>query len=268
MIVAEHLTYHAPGGAELLRDVCCMAEAGKVTGLLGANGAGKTTLLQTLAGLIEPSTGSVTLQGKALRDMDARTRGQTIAFVEQLSRVHWPLTVENTVALGRIPFAHSMSRLKPADYAAIEDALAACEIDYLRKRQVDTLSGGELTRVLMARAMATHAPVLLVDEPTASLDPHHQLHAMELLQNRSRQENTAVMVTLHDLSLMARFCDQVMVMTHGRIVACGTPHEILAGDAIQNAYGIHFSTHSIEGNTYVATLGRIVEHPETEKAAS
>lgn len=253
---AEHITVVAPGGTKLLDDVSLEVRAGELTGVMGANGAGKTTLFKVMTGLSVPSGGTVYLRGKSLCSYDATDRSRYISYVEQLSRVHWPLTVEMTVALGRLPFLHKRVRLASTDRQAVDSAIKHCEIDYLRERKVDTLSGGELTRVLLARAMATEAPVMLADEPMASLDPHHQLHVMELLKVRS-QTGAAVMVTLHDLSLAARWCDRIIVLSHGHVRADGTPAEVLASNQLGKSYGIRTASCEIEGKPFIATLERI-----------
>ncbi|OQW55953.1 MAG: ABC transporter [Proteobacteria bacterium SG_bin9] len=209
---------------------------GELTILAGPNGAGKTTLARALAGLIA-SDGDVTFDGKPFAAMTLRERARALAYLPQGHEFHWPMRVDAIVALGREPHADPFSRKTEADRAAITRAMAATSVAPFADRLITTLSGGECARVAIARALATEAPVLIADEPTASLDERHRLIVMELLRSVARQ-GAAVIAIIHNLALAMRFADKVVLMNEGRIVASGTPHEALTLERIAEVFGV------------------------------
>ena len=176
------------------------------------------------------------LQGRALGSYGPRERARSIAYLPQGHVFHWPLPVAAVVALGRHPHADEFAPPAEADRAAVVRALSATGIDGLADRSVVTLSGGERARVALARALATEAPVLLADEPTASLDPRHQLTVMALLRHGAR--HGAVLAIVHDLLLAARFADRVIVMDRGRLVADAPPKEALTPERLAHVFGV------------------------------
>lgn len=242
------------GKREVLREVDLQARPGEVLGLLGPNGAGKTTLLRVVAGLVPAGHGSVDLAGQPLAQLSGRQRAQQIAYLPQGNECHWPLRVREVVALGRLPHRAPWQRLPAGDAAAIDTALAETDARALAERSVNQLSGGERTRVLLARALATGAPCLLADEPVAGLDPAHQLQVMALLKSKARAGATVVVV-LHDLGLAARYCDQLCLLGAGRVIAQGEPQEVLAAEPLQQAYGIRAWYGEVEGQPLVVPLG-------------
>ncbi len=224
------------GGAVVVDRANLALRTGELVALVGPNGAGKTTLMRALAGLL-PASGPIELNGRRLDALTPRERARNIAYLPQGHVFHWPMSVAAVVALGRHPHADPFSSPSPADQAAVSRALAATAIGEFAQRQVTTLSGGERARVALARALATEAPVLLADEPTASLDPRHQLVVMDLLR-RATRGGSAVLAILHDLTLAARFADRVMVMNRGRIVADAAPVEALSSERIAQVFGV------------------------------
>jgi iron complex transport system ATP-binding protein len=224
------------GGQPVLREVSFEAPPGKVVGLIGPNGAGKTTLLRAICQLT-PARGEVTWNGRRIDRMTARERATTLAYLPQGQVVHWPLSVRRLVELGRLPRLGALSRPAAADAAAIDAAMAAADVTGLAERDVLTLSGGERARVLLARALAVEAPVLLADEPTASLDPFHVLEIMRLLRHTAEAGRLVIMV-MHELSLVARFCDHVVLIDNGRKVAEGTPGQVLTAERLRGVYRI------------------------------
>ena len=210
--------------------------AGGVIGLIGPNGAGKSTLVRAVAGLI-PTEGAILIDGVPIAAMALRERARRIAYLPQGQAVHWPLTVERLVALGRLPHLAPFARAGAADAEAIERALERTELLGLRDRPVDELSGGERARVLLARALAVEAPLLLADEPLAALDPAHQIEVMALLRAEAARGATVIAV-LHDLTLAARWCDRLLLIDEGRLVADGKPAEILTAERIGSVYGV------------------------------
>ena len=225
------------GGRAVLHDAGFGARAGEVVGLIGPNGAGKTTLLRAICQLVPARSGAASWDGRALGAMVARERATTLAYLPQGQTIHWPLTVRRLVALGRLPRLGPLSRPSSADAAAVDAAMTAADVTHLAARETTSLSGGERARVLLARALAVEAPVLLADEPTASLDPYHVLEIMSLLRAIADQGRLVVAV-MHELGLVARFCDRVVLLNHGRKVAEGPPREVLTPERLREVYRI------------------------------
>jgi iron complex transport system ATP-binding protein len=213
--------------------------AGQLVALVGPNGAGKSTLLRALAGLVAHS-GTVTWRGAALTELDGRTRARTVAYLPQDPPVHWPLAARELVALGRLPHRSYAAHETAADSAVVAAAMRQTDTLEFAARGVNRLSVGERARVLLARALAVDAPVLLVDEPIAMLDPYHQLDVMSTLRAYAAgaSEPRLVVVVLHDLGLAARFCDRVLLMDAGAVVGDGPPEATLDSAAIRAHYRV------------------------------
>ncbi|MDB5725947.1 MAG: fecE [Novosphingobium sp.] len=235
------------GRAEILKDVSFAAEGGQLIGLVGPNGAGKSTLLRALARLLRPTAGSITLNGKDVLRMPGREAARSMAYLAQGDTVHWPLAAEVAVSLGRAPHVGPLAGRSAADHAAIERAMELTGVTAMRDRDVTRLSGGERARVLLARSLAVEAPVLLADEPVGALDPRHGLNIMALLREQAAG-GTLVIVVLHDLVLASRFCDRLIVLGGGRVVADGAPGEVLGPAAIEQHYAVsgHYVAHDDE----------------------
>jgi iron complex transport system ATP-binding protein len=214
-------------GRLVLKDVSLALSSGHLVALVGPNGAGKTTLLRALAGLV-PSDGAIEVGGAALSSLSLRERARRFAYLPQGHVVHWPLAARDIVALGRYPHgATDPARLTPKDTEAVLRAMQATDVVEFSERRVTELSGGERSRVALARVLAVEAPVILADEPTASLDPRHQFDVMKSLR-ASADKGVLVIVVTHDLGLAARFADTVMVLSDGRLVSQGAPAEALS----------------------------------------
>jgi iron complex transport system ATP-binding protein len=235
------LTFHnvsaSYGGRAALSDVSLSFAKGAVTGLIGPNGAGKTTLLRVALGFLPAQSGEVKLLGRPLAEWSDEARARAVAYLPQSAESHWPLQARRLVALGRMPHRAGFAPLNSTDIAVVNEALARCDASALADRRMDELSAGEKARVLLARALATAAPVLLVDEPAAHLDPAHQLQLMELLREEAAR-GTAVAVTLHDLSLASRFCDELAVLSAGRVAAQGSADISLSDEALAKVFGV------------------------------
>jgi iron complex transport system ATP-binding protein len=235
-LAAEQLSV-ALRGREVVRGVSFTLDAGQFVGVLGPNGAGKSTLIRALLGLL-PASGRALLNGQPVAALPRAATARQIAYLPQGQALHWPLSVERLVALGRLPHLAPFSRLSAADEAAVARAMRLAEVEQLAHRTATELSGGERARVLLARALAVEAPALIADEPLASLDPEHQLHGMELLRAQAHGGGLVVAV-LHDLALAARFCDRVLVLVDGRLVADGAPPTVLTPALLEQVYRVH-----------------------------
>jgi len=210
--------------------------AGTLTGIVGPNGAGKSTLARAMLALV-PASGTVRVDDVDAAAMPRGKLARRIAYVPQGQSLHWPLTVERLVGLGRLPHLTPMSRISEADSAAIERAMARADVLDLRDRIATELSGGERARVLFARALAVEAPALIADEPLASLDPGHQIDVMDMLRAEAAG-GALVIAVLHDLTLAAQYCDRLLLIDEGRIVADGTPADVLTAERLRAVYGI------------------------------
>jgi iron complex transport system ATP-binding protein len=209
---------------------------GQFTALVGPNGAGKTTLIRAVAGVL-PADGDIQLDGQPLSSYSPRERARRIAYLPQGNTFHWPMPVEQIVALGRYPHGDPFSPPTEADRLAVAHALAVTGTQELAHRPVTHLSGGEKARVALARALATGANVLLADEPTMSLDPRHQLMVMDLLRDQARNGG-AVLAVVHDLGLAARYADRVIMIQNGEISADASPHDALNAERIASVFGV------------------------------
>lgn len=216
----------------LLQDMNTSIAMGQMTGIIGPNGAGKSTLLRAVAGLMDYS-GTITIDGRSLTSLSLSERARTIAYMPQGTDIHWPMTVDHIVGLGRYP--HGMTTLK--DPAPVDRAIHSVGIDHLRPRIATSLSGGEKALTLLARTLCVGSDIVCCDEPTASLDPRHQLQVLTLLKQSTRDGKTAVVV-LHDLSLAQRFCDHLLLLDHGKLVASGDAETVLSDNNLRAVYGL------------------------------
>ena len=224
-------------GRIVLKDVSLSLSPGHLVALVGPNGTGKTTLLRALAGLV-PSSGAVHVGGVALSSLSLGERARRFAYLPQGHIVHWPLPGRDIVALGRYPHgATDPARLTLRDTEAVLRAMQATDVVEFSDRRVTELSGGERSRVALARVFAVEAPVILADEPTSSLDPRHQIDVMKSLRTAADQ-GTLVMVVTHDLGLAARFADTVLVLSEGRLVSQGGPTEALSEQVMSDVFRI------------------------------
>ncbi len=209
--------------------------AGSLYAVLGPNGSGKSTLLRVLLGALPARAGEVELDGRPLASWGRKELARTVGVVAQSESVAFPLKVREMVAMGRYPHLGALRAEGPADRRAVDAALARCDVGDLRERDVTTLSGGELQRVRIARALAQEPRALALDEPTASLDVRHEMSIMELLRDAADAGLTVLLVT-HHLNLAARFADRVLLLHQGRVAAEGTPREVFREDVLEAVY--------------------------------
>jgi iron complex transport system ATP-binding protein len=236
MLAAQRLEVTL-AGRTVLNDVSLSLPSAQLVALVGPNGAGKTTLLRALAGLV-PSTGTVEVGGDRLSSLSLRERAKRFGYLPQGHLVHWPLPAKDVVALGRYPHgATDPARLSARDEQAVLRAMQATNVVEFAERPITELSGGERSRVALARVLAVEAPIVLADEPTASLDPRYQIDVMINLRGAADRGVLVVVVT-HDLGLAARFADTVLVLSAGRLVAQGKPTQALSEQIMADVFRI------------------------------
>jgi iron complex transport system ATP-binding protein len=236
LLAAQGLNVKLAGRVVLI-DISLALSPGHLVALVGPNGAGKTTLLRALAGLV-PSDGAIEVGGEALSSLALRERARRFAYLPQGHIVHWPLPARDIVALGRYPHgATDPARLSPKDTDAVLRAMRATDVTEFSDRRVTELSGGERSRVALARVLAVEAPVILADEPTSSLDPRHQIDVMKTLRAAADQDTLVIVVT-HDLGLAARFADTILVLSDGRLVSQGAPADALSEQVMADVFRI------------------------------
>jgi len=222
---------------------------GEIVGLIGPNGAGKSTLLKAMAGLLPLSGGAIRYDGAHAPEIGRAHLARRLSYLPQDGEVYWPLRVDEVVRLGRLPHRTPFSGESAEDRASIERAMALAEVAQFRARIVHSLSGGERMRVLLARALAVEAEVLLADEPVAAVDPLHQLRIMRLLRQVA-DAGKCVVVVLHDLALATRFCSRLVMLAEGRKLLDGAASD-LTDEIIRRAYGVSTLRGEHLGQTFI-----------------
>jgi iron complex transport system ATP-binding protein len=237
MVVVDGATVEARGRT-ILRDVTFSVEAGERIALIGPNGAGKSTLLRVVAGILRPAAGRVELAGTPMADLERAQVARRLAVVPQQVALPFAMKVEEVVALGRLPHEAPLRGARPADRAAVAAAIERVGLGHLLGRDARELSLGERQLVLLALAVAQEAPVLLLDEPTVHLDLRHQVEAMELMRDLNERDGTTLIAVLHDLGLAAHFFPRLLLLEHGRLIADGSPGEVLSDARIRDVFGV------------------------------
>jgi len=241
------------GGTTILDGVDLTAERGEFVGLVGPNGAGKTTVLRTLRASLDPDEGVVRVDGDRLADLSATAVSRRVASTPQATALSFEFTVERAVEMGRTPHLGRFDRVGEADRDAIRAAMERVDVARFADRPVTSLSGGERQRVVLARALAQSTPVLLLDEPTASLDINHAVRTLELVSELVSEGKTAV-AAIHDLNLAARYCDKLVLLADGGVRAAGNPADVLTTDTLRDAFDAEtLVTRQADGDTPLVT---------------
>ena len=224
------------GDQPILRDVDVRVGRGEVVGLVGPNGAGKSTLLRVVTGLLEPSAGEVAIGGDALGALPRRELARRVAVVQQLPEAPATMRVRDLVVLGRHPHLGLLANESRHDFDVAAEAMRRAGCDQFANRELGSLSGGERRRAFIARALAQEAPLLLLDEPTSNLDAHAQIEVLELVAELAAA-GAGVLLIVHDLTLAAAYCDRVVLLARGEVVAEGPPSEVVTSEHVQRVYG-------------------------------
>ena len=225
-------------GRVAVRAATISVGAGERIALVGPNGAGKSTLLRVITGLIQPTSGSASLNGEPIEDLDRGAMARRLAVVPQQATLPFATRVEEVVALGRLPHEDPFRGARPADRAAIAAAIERVGVGHLLGRDARELSLGERQLVLLALAVAQATPILVLDEPTVHLDLRHQVGTMDLLVDLNQRDGTTIVAVLHDLGLAARFFPRLILIDAGEIVADGDPAAVLTPERIREVFGV------------------------------
>jgi iron complex transport system ATP-binding protein len=247
------------GAPRVVDDVSLSIAPGDMVGILGPNGSGKTTLLKMLGGTLTPAAGSIAFDGRPLGDWTRRDLARRIAFVPQETHAPFDFTVLDIVLMGRFPHLGAFALEGPADLAIAKQALASTGTAAFEDRPFATLSGGEKQRVVVASALAQSPELLLLDEPTASLDLGHQLDVQLLLASLNRDRRVTMVLSTHDLNLAAALCRQLILLRGGRVIAQGPTDDVLTPDAVRALYGVDADVqrHVGTGHLTVTPLARV-----------
>lgn len=246
--------------SKLLDQISLSLSAGETVGIIGPNGAGKSTLLKFLAGLLTPDSGQRELLGESFQRWSSQDFARQVAYQEQTQQFAWPLPVREVVGLGRLPWRGQTNLSAESHAAIIAAALTTCGISALAERRIDSLSAGEQALAGLARVLAGQPALILADEPAAALDPYYQLLLMEILRNHARSStHSANLIVLHDLNLAARFCQRLLLLYRGRIVAAGPPRDVLTEETLARYYRVETAIMDSPQGLQIAVLKRLAE---------
>ncbi|MBI0583695.1 MAG: ABC transporter ATP-binding protein [Methanomassiliicoccus sp.] len=238
MKISVHGLCFRYGSTDVVSEVDLEAGEGEIIGILGPNGSGKTTLLKCLNRSLSPRTGTVLIDDRDYRTMTRREIATRMGTVPQSANINFPFTALDIVMMGRLPELKRFESETENDLQIVRDAMAVTNTQQFADRPMDQLSGGERQRVIIARALAQRPRVLLLDEPTLHLDVNHQLDILDMITSLARADKLIVMIVTHDLALAARYCDQVVLMQKGKVLAAGEVTEVLTPVNLRRVFGI------------------------------
>jgi len=228
---------HSYGDAPVLDGLAFSVDQGAFFIIIGPNGSGKTTAMRVISGVVRPDGGKVEILGRSVRGYGRKGLARVVALVPQLATVYFPFTVMETVLMGRSPHLGMLGFEQARDFEIARETMAFTQVDHLSGRKIDQLSGGELQRVMIARAICQEPRVILLDEPTASLDLSHQVRIMDLMERLKEERGVTVVMVSHDVNLAAMYGDRLLLLKQGRAVMLGAPREVLTFELLEQAYG-------------------------------
>jgi cobalamin transport system ATP-binding protein len=246
---------YAPGRRLILRGISLDIAPGQWVGVLGPNGAGKSTLLRIIAAVLPASAGTVWLDEQMLDQWPARERAQRLGFVPQHTGLTFPFRAREIVLMGRTPYLQRWQKEGKEDLRIVEEAMTRTDTAHFADRDVTTLSGGELQRVILARALAQQPAFLLLDEPTANLDLRHQIEILEVLTGLAGN-GTTILAALHDLNLAATYCSTILLLKEGKVYAAGPPATVLTPQTLRAVFDVDvfLGVHPVTGAPYIVPL--------------
>ncbi|MEE8124602.1 MAG: ABC transporter ATP-binding protein [Nitrospirales bacterium] len=224
----------------VLKGITCSIESGGILGILGPNGSGKSTLLKLLARILTAQQGTINLFGQDVQQLSQADIARRVAFVPQETQQHFPFTIGEMVLMGRFPHHAGFAGWHwedSEDVAIAQTAMRDLDVAHLGNRLITDVSGGERQRAVIARALTQEPHVLLLDEPTAFLDLHHQLDIARILRRLNKERGLTVVLVSHDLNLASQYCDRLMLLKHGSIVEMGSPQEVICSEVLEPVYG-------------------------------
>lgn len=237
MISINHLNY-SYGPKAILLDISVHIAAGDFCAIMGANGCGKTTLLRCIAGLLEPNSGNICIDGCAVGDYSTRQLAQHLAMVQQHPQTDIEFSAFETVLMGRNPYQRHLQNESQHDWDIVEQCMRQTNTWHLRFARPSEMSGGELQRVMIARALAQQTPILLLDEPTSNLDIAHQFEIMDLLRDINRNEQKTILIVVHDLNLALQYCTQALLLHQSEVLFHGPIDKALTPERIAKVFGV------------------------------
>lgn len=238
VLEARDVCYGYERGRAVLKNVSLGFAHGELTGIIGPNGSGKTTLIRLLSGILRPESGRILLDGRNVHELPARALARRISVVPQSTRMDFDMTALDVALMGRQPYIRRFERESDEDLRIARDALARTDVIQYQDTPAGSLSGGEMQRVIIARALTQQTDVMLLDEPVASLDIRHAVHMLRIAQGLTHENDVCGVCVLHDLSLAGWFCDKLALMYEGEIYAHGSPADVLTSKAIRDVYGV------------------------------
>lgn len=255
IVLVDSISVQA-GQKKILDRLSCVVNEKEFLVIIGPNGAGKTTLLKSICGLTKTQSGQILIQEKKLETFSRKKLAATMALVPQQMNMEFAFSVEETVLMGRYPYLGMLEQERKQDYDIARQAMEFTQVEHLALHSLDQLSGGERQRVMIARSICQQPNIMLLDEPTAALDPAHQLSIMKLMQRLRAEKNTTIIMVSHDLNLAAMFATRILLLKEGRVAQDGSPLELLVPENLQEVYGctMHVDAHPVVGTPRISLV--------------
>lgn len=252
MLEINNLSFSYNENKQILKNISLKINKGEVLGVLGINGAGKTTFIKCINRIIEPDSGDIFIDGKSINSMTQKEIAKLIAYVPQYNNNFFDINVLNTVMMGRIPYANQS--FSENDRKIVYDLLEKMDLEVFAFRSIREMSGGERQRVFIARALAQQPKIIILDEPTSSLDLHNQLFILNMIDELAKKEGLTIIMIIHDLNLASMFCDKLLMLKDGSIFAYGDTASIVNEENILSVYNVNTKITIVDGNKHVRVL--------------